>query len=273
MKSKSLYLIAFFTAAMLALAGCDKDDDVVVPPQLATFTGLNSAVYFVLDDPNSVYQVPVGVSTVSDKDRTINFTVSSPTGAQEGQQYTLGSTSVTIPAGEAVGYIDVRGIFAGFPQGRVDTLRFTLSSGEVAPSDYNNTFDLVMQAFCEVDLSAFSGEYTAQDYDDQGNPDGTPYTVLLEPGTASGNTGYVMLTGLWGVPLPFRVDMNWENPANITTTVPDQDWFVHSQYGQVRIQAAGNGTFSSCDNSMRINYEPYVPNLGTFGAYFTILQK
>lgn len=266
----SIKLIAAVSLMTAVMAGCKKEDAVTIPPAIATFQGQTSGNFFVQDNPNSVFSIPIGVSTVSDKDRTINFTVSSPTGAQAGQQYNLSSTSVVIPAGKAVGTIDVKGLFAGFAGGRKDTLVFTLTSGDVAAAEFNDTYKLVMQKYCDVDLSAFSGTYVAQDYDDQGAASGPPYEVEISPGSASGTAGAIAIAGLWGVPDPVTVNLNWADPANFTTTIPDQDWFFYPYYqSTVKIRGISTGNFSSCDDVVVIRYEAYIPGLGSFGVYST----
>ncbi|MES2883058.1 MAG: hypothetical protein V4676_12985 [Bacteroidota bacterium] len=269
-----IILIVAFVLSLVFL-GCKKQE-TTTPPSLAEFTtSTNTASYFIPNDPNSVYKIPVGFTTASNNARTVNYTVSSPTGATAGTQYTiLSSGSVTIPAGKTVDSISVKGLFAGYPTGRRDTLIFKITGGDALPSSWSNTFNLVLQKFCPVSLPVFTGTYIAQDYDATTNlPDGGAYTLTITPGTTTGNTGTVSIAGLWGIPNPFTVALNWTNAANFTTSIADQNWFVHTTYGQAKIKSAGgNGTFSSCDNTLLIRYDAYV-SLGSFGTYYTTLRK
>ncbi|MEO6220481.1 MAG: hypothetical protein ABIO81_08640, partial [Ginsengibacter sp.] len=124
----------YFLLSSLLLMGfisCKKDNTITTPVLAEFAASTNIGQYFIKDDPNSVFKIPVGITTVSNVARTITFDVSSPTGAVEGQQYTLGTTSVTIPAGTAVDSISLKGIYAGFPAGRIDTLIFTITGGDV----------------------------------------------------------------------------------------------------------------------------------------------
>lgn len=264
-----LLLLASFL--VFGIVACEKEK-VSIPPAVSEFITAKTAAYYVLDDPNSVYKIPVGITTAANVDRTINFTVTSPTGAAEGTQYTIASKSITIPAGQVVDTIELKGLFSGYPTGRKDTLVFTITGGDVPASSWGSSFNLVMQKYCPVDLSVFTGEYTIQDYYDNA-PDGAPYTVTLSDATATGaTTGTVKVRGLWGVPNAFTVNLDWADPANFTTSVPSQPWFMHGTYGQVTIKAAGSGTFSSCANTFRIQYEATV-SAGSFGRYHSILTK
>lgn len=180
MKKYSYLLLAAFTiSATLLITGCKKADSLSVPPEMASFTNLTSGTYMVTS-PSVVYKIPIGLSTVSDQPRTVNISVTSPTGAVEGTHYTLSTKSLVIPAGKAIDSITVQGVFSQYQSGRKDTLVFKLTEPGAKPSDYNSTFTLAMRGPC------FEGEIT------------TDYAVAL-PGTyatletafnANGSTAY-----------------------------------------------------------------------------------
>ena len=122
-------------------------------PALAEFASSatsNQGAYFVTSDPNTEFKVPIGITTSAGKDRVLNFSVTSPSGAVAGQQYTIAATSITIPAGTVVDSIPVKGIFAGYPIGRVDTLIFSITGGDVATFNGAGTYTLIMQKYCDV---------------------------------------------------------------------------------------------------------------------------
>jgi hypothetical protein len=237
----------------------------------------NVLPYYVSNSPTSTFNIEIGTTDVYTSDRTISYTITSPTGAVAGTHYAIvaptGNT-ITIPAGSATAKITVHGIFAPYAAGtRKDTLVFTLATpGDLKVAGYSNVIKLVLQRYCDVDITAFTGTYIAQDYYN-GAPDGGPYNVTLTPGTATGTTGFVTLTGLWGVPSPsLRINIDWTNPANFTTAVPTQLWFIDATYGQVTTRPNGVQTFSSCDNTFVIGYENTVA-AGSFGKYITTLHK
>src|SRR6476620_1848155 len=100
------------TAVVLLLiafgAGCKKSNDVIIPPTAAHFMNQTFGIYFVTG-PGVVYNLPIGVTTVSDKDRTVNISVSSPTGAVQGTHYTI--DPVVIHAGKAIDSMTIHGAY------------------------------------------------------------------------------------------------------------------------------------------------------------------
>jgi len=270
---------ALAIAFMAAFIGCDKDkpyDTLMAESQVHFISSATNQAYYVEDNANSTYSIEVGTTDVSAQDRTITFKITSPTGAVSGTHYSMVTTgnTVTIPAGESKASIVIHGIFGPYGDGtRKDTLQFTPGEPSVKAAEFNDTINLVLQRYCTVDLAEFSGTYICQDYYD-GAPDGGPYPVTITPGTSTGtNTGYVMLSGLWGIGSPeVRINLNWNNPANFTTSVVKDNWFIHASYGQATINPSGTGTFSSCDNTFTIGYEATV-SAGSFGKYVSTLTK
>jgi hypothetical protein len=271
-KFSSFLLIAGLLTLVSVLTYSCKKNDIVTPNQeVALFSGKTGS-YFVTNSANTVFKIPVGITAIPNADRTIKFTVSSPSGATEGQQYNLGTTSVTIPAGTTVDSIELKGLFSGYASGRKDTLIFKITGGDIPSLVGSDEYTVYMQKYCDVNLADFSGTYTAQDYY-QGAPDGGPYTVTLTPGTATGTTGFVTLSGLWGIASPgVKINLDWTDPANFKTSIPTAPWFVHATYGQSTIRPNGTWSFSSCDNTFTIGYEATV-SAGSFGKYTTTLTK
>lgn len=264
-----------FTAILLSsiffLSGCTKDK-LVTPNVTASLFGSTEGSYFITSDPNTVYKIPVGITRIPDKDRTIEFTVTSPSGAVEGQQYILSSHTITIPAGQTVDSISLNGIFAAYPAGRRDTLIFTINGGDVPSLVGSDVFTLILQQYCDVDLNSFVGAYT-NCFDDASYG---PYEIDVLSATSTGpTTGYLMVDNLWdaGGSTPIRVDLDWSDPANFTTFLPSsQPLYIDRSYGQANLRPNGSGTFSSCDNSFTLNYEVYV-SVGSFGPTSTTMAR
>lgn len=274
MRINILRYTSFLAMLIIGMQSCKKEP-TAIPPSVSEFIGTSPGSFFIMSS-GSQFKIPVGITTVSSADRTINYTVTSPTGAASGVQYTLPKTSVTIPAGKAVDSITINGLFAGFPGTRKDTLVFTLSSGgEVQPSSFANTYRVVMQKYCDVSLPAFAGTYTKSfDIEDAAPaaPYG-PYDVDITSGLVSGSTGYLLIDnfGAYGTP-SIRVNLDWTSPGNFKTTVPDQFLYVDSRYGNARIRSAGTGSFSSCDRTLTVKYEMYV-SAGSFGTFTTTIAR
>lgn len=273
MKKNISIPIVIFTLVTLFMVGCKKDLEVALPPLQAHFANSTSGSFYVQNTPDASFKIPVGITAPTDAPVTVTISASSPTGAAAGAQYSLPSTSITIPAGETLDSFTVNGIFAGFAGNRIDTVIFNISGGDAAPSDYNSTYTLVMQQYCNVSINDFSGTFIAQDYlVSTGAPDGGPYTVTITPGTSTGTSGTVTIEGLLGIPNPFTVNLNWSNPANFTTSIAEQNWFMHATYGQAKIRGIGTGVFSSCNTTMGIRFQAFV-SAGSFGTWYTTLTK
>src|SRR3954471_6313951 len=122
--------LSFFLAALMifTITSCKKnnlvvDKDPISPPSFSEFALTGDAAtskrvaYFVTDDPASEVKIPVGITTVANTARRIDFTYSSSTAAVAGTQYNA-PASIVIPAGEALDTLRIQGLFSGYPSGR-----------------------------------------------------------------------------------------------------------------------------------------------------------
>lgn len=273
MKIKSkLYLLIILVS--VGFFSCEKDNKITPPPPAAEFA-VNSFVgkYFIKNDPNSVFKIPVGITNVSNEARTVNFTVTSPTGATQGQQFTLPGNSLVIPAGKSVDSISLQGIYAGYASRGIDTLVFQITSGDGlgAFSGYD-TYKVILQKYCDVNINDFVGTYT-QSFDDGSYG---PYEIEVVSATATGSTsGYLMISNLWDAngPTPVRVNLDWSDPSNFSTSVAaGQNLYVDGTYGQAKVKPNGFGTFSSCNNTITLKYQVYVA-AGSFAATTTTMAR
>lgn len=273
-------LISKITLSLLIsvsiISGCKKEEVLSIPPTQAHFADKTIGSYYIENTPASTYKVPIGVTTVSDVARKVTVTVTSPTGAVAGTHYNIPSTTVTIPAGKAIDTLTVNGLFSGYATNRVDTLTFTISGGDVAVSDYNSTFKLVLRKYCPVSLTTLSGNYT-KTFDIEQPPVYGPYltNVVATNNITVGTTDTIRINNFFDYGGYILVRLDWTDPANFRTTVLDGQTtlgFVHPTYGNVLIRSAGNGTFSSCDNVFDIRFNLYV-TAGSFGNFYTQLKR
>ena len=273
-----LLLSGVFAAGMFLACNKKKDYPVDIAPAQAHFNNNSIGSYYIKNDPNSTFKIPVGVTNLSNSSRNITVTVTTTTGATSAQ-YSVPSTTVTIPAGKAVDSITVKGLFSGYAVARIDTLVFTITGGDVTPSDYNKTFKLVLRKYCDVVLSNFLGVY-ANSYDDDGGGPYGPYTTTVTAvNQLTPSTGTITIANAsdaWmGVPPnPIVVGLDWTDPANFKTTIAAQ--IIYSGnfygYGALTITGVGTGTFSSCDNTIKLNYKMTV-GAGSFGGVNTVMAR
>jgi hypothetical protein len=244
---KSLLYSLLAGAVAIAIVSCEKNnlviDQDVTPPSFAKFNTLGNAdtagVYYI-KATNEPFKIPIGVTNVSDQNRTIQLAYTSRTAAQ-GAQYNA-PTTLTIPAGKAVDTLVINGLFSGYPSAtRIDTVFIKISGGDAGVSSYKNTYRLILRKYCDVSLAAFAGDY-------DNVMDGTygPYSVTVTPGTSSGTTGFVTITT--------RVNLDWTDPANFKATIPDQAFYAPANWW---IVGTTNGTFSSCEQTFKLRYKLY----------------
>ena len=252
--------IKYFTVIFLILGmvSCEKEMENFTPPSFSQILKSSATdSYFIQNSPNSVYKIPIGLSTVSDVDRVVTFTVTSPTGAVAGTQYDLSHiNSITIPAGKAIDTLQIKGLFAGYPTGRRDTLVVQLTGGDVEAGGTLQTFRLVLQKYCDVDLAALNGSYanTRESYTDGSSPYG-PYTTVVKnlvmvAGSTTKAEGYVenIYNDNWN---DIKILLDWTDPVAFKATIPLQP--TGKSYGgsptSVRSHSGKANTFSSCDQS------------------------
>lgn len=248
-----------------------KKQGVTISPLQAHFAE-ESGGYYVENSTSTVFKVPVGLTTPTTQDRTFNFTVSSPTGAAAGAQYNIASNSVTIPAGSAIGYIDVNGIFAGYATDRKDTLVLTLTGGDATIASFSNTFTLAMQKYCPVDLNDLLGVYNNSFDIQPPSPNYGPYPTAISDVESTGATsGKITIENFWDVGGSITVNLDWSDPSNFTTNIPSQFLYNDSRYGAATISPVGKGKFSSCDKSFTFSYTVTVA-AGSFGNFTTTIK-
>ncbi|HEY4150153.1 MAG TPA: hypothetical protein VGM41_14540 [Chitinophagaceae bacterium] len=280
---KNILRIAFVAVVALSVNSCkknnvsvDKDPPLSAPTnaEFSPATKSFAALYYV--QSGSVYAIPVGLTNVSNTDRTVSFTYSSAT-AVAGQQYNA-PASLTIKAGTALDTLRLAGIAAGEPLGRSDVLKIKIS-GDIPGVYQRDSIVITLKHYCDVVLSSFTGAYN-NSYDDDGFGPYGPYTPTITGVTSTGPTSGTITVanfayGELGDPtLPIKINLDWSNPANFTATIPTQTISnSYGPYGAVTITGIlGTNTFSSCDNTFNLSYTMYVA-AGSFGDITTVMAR
>jgi hypothetical protein len=286
-KQNAVFLLAVvFSALIVAGLGACKKVETVIPPVKSVFLTPTASGTFSVLFPGAVYKIPLGITAVSNEDRTINVSVATTTGAVAGTHYSLSSSSIVIPAGEVVDTLVVTGVYNQYLSGRTDILVFTMSGVESAAS--NSTFTLTIKGPC------FEGNVVANDM--LGNYPNTTETgfgtyvyatSVSEVVPLTATTARIKVTNVfdsgWD---PLEFILNWTDPANRTVTpvsnttgIGGSDAGVlNSAYAGipmiVRPHANGSlGTFSWCNNNITLVMQVGVAGLGWFGAVLTLQME
>ena len=270
------FINRFFLAGLVVLtvASCKKnnlvvDQDPLAVPEAARFliapTASNNYYnYNILEipAPGSVFNLPVGISTVSNVDRKVMFTITSRRAVQ-GVQYTA-PTELTIKAGQTIDTLKIQGLFAGYPTGRLDTLKIKITSGSgfVNKNAYQDSVMLIMKKTCPVVVADFAGDFEVLDDEWQDY-----FAGDIVPLTVSGDT--IMFKYLAGNAQPIKLLVN---KTNGVVTVAKQ---VYGNYGpdpfSVQSLAGSADNFvNPCDKivSVRLTHTVAAGSYGSFTIRF-----
>jgi hypothetical protein len=241
MKNNIIKLLStFFIAANLFSCSSKDAYDVIVPPEIASFTGGTSAVFGVSNDPNAVFKIPVGVTTVSNQDRQLYFDITSPSAATA--TYTVLNNPVTIKAGSSADSLIIKGDYNSFTgPDDIDSLYISLRAAEgVKPAPFNNSYKLALRRFCPINLADFNGNFVVVSDAFQ---DTSPGDILVLTKISDNQFSFVYPSPT--NPRPIVVDMD---AAAGTFTIPRQtigtDWSWEPSYKNPSV--VGNGTYESC---------------------------
>lgn len=143
---------SFFTSLILiSLIACKKNnlviDKEITPPSFARFSTISASdtiKTYTVTSANDPFKLPIGITTVSNTDRTIQLAYTSNT-AVKGTQYSSPETFV-IPAGKAVDTLIFRGIYSGFSSTTSrDTVKISILGGDVPASAYKSKYYVIMK--------------------------------------------------------------------------------------------------------------------------------
>ena len=275
--NKTLNRIFLGGLILLSIASCKKnnlvvDQDPLIPLEAARFlmvpAASNSYYNFNILEvpaPGSVFNIPIGVTTVSNVDRKVSFTYTSNR-AVAGAQYTA-PTEITIKAGQAVDTLRIQGLFAGYPSGRIDTLKIKITSGTgfINKNAYQDSLMLIMKKTCPVVVADFAGDF---EIEEDGWQDYFPGDVI--PVTVSGDT--IMFKYLASAAVPIKVLVN---TATGVTSVAKQ---VYGRYGPTEVFSAESVAGSShnfvdpCDKVVSVELK-HTSVRGDFGDYVIRMRK
>ncbi len=284
---KRLQLLSLVSILVFAFSfqSCKKQEGVgTTPPEQAHFTNKTSGSYKIIT-AGDVFKIPIGLTTVSSSQRTVTISVTSPSGAVEGTDFTLNKKSFTFNANQVIDSLVVTGNQSSYLLGEMDTLIFTISSPGVATSDYNMMYTLYVSGppppcnnlTSTFNLSTLVGNYvnTIESYN-AGTPYG-PYTARVSSAVQTGpTTGTIKIYNLWDAggtstwnDITFNLD--WTDRTNQTCNVVEQSsgigdagtlsaTYAGSQVA-VRPFAGREGTFEYCNQKINLKFQ-----LGFAGA-------
>lgn len=260
-RSNNIFSTVLAFSLLAIVIGCDKTKryDAVPAESQVHFVGDPLQVYSVIA-PNTTYNLVIGTTDVSDKDRTVTFKVDSKTGATAGNEYTLGvsGSTVTIPAGQTTVSIPVKGNETKFMNQELDTLVFTLLEPSVKVADFSNSVTLVLRGAClesDVVFSDMLGNYTKTFENGSYGPYPTTITSLQ---AVNATTSRAVITNIYDSGLSALATFEYSTPGSFKITIPEQQ--VATSGGQplfLRTIDSENNTFTYCTPTLTLHLELY----------------
>lgn len=263
--------LSFFLLLLLNFTACKKTDTIVTVPSQAHFTNETGGSYFVTG-PTVIKKIAIGLTDVSTKDRTISFTVTSPTGAVAGTHYNIiGGNSKTIPAGKVLDSITIQGVYSQYLAARKDTLIFTITDGtDTKASTYNATYKLFMRGPCsdlEIVFSEMLGSYTKTFENGSYGPYTTTITNFspINATSATASITNIYNSGITGV-----ATFDWSTVGNFTVTFAPQPTGIPG----FSLRSAGGtpGRFTYCTNAFTIPLELYTSG-GVYDSWVMTMAR
>ena len=244
-------IIALFP---LSIVSCKKTDTLVTAPFEAHFTNKTGGSFSVTP-ASTQFKIPVGLTNVSDKDRVVTFTVTSPTGAVQGTHYSIvNGNSITIPAGKVLDSIIVNGVLSAYSTGRKDTLVFTITEPSVKVSSYNSVYKLFLRGPCfdsDIIFSQLLGNYTRTFENGTYGPYKTTITGLtsVSPTSATATITNIYDSGISAVAL-----FDWSTVGAFRVSIAPQATTIGYN---IRSTPATTGTFTFCTPAFSMTLELY----------------
>ena len=157
MKKTIFTTIMAVVAGVLCFTGCK--------PEYTTYSGPNYILFsdtlyeMAVVDDETFFELPIVATQACDYDRNVAVEIiDAGSNAIEGKHYTIESNTVTIPAGELVGNLRVKGYSSNISV--YDSLGFKMQL--IVPDDvqwdlYGNTANVLLKKACKFDINAFVG--------------------------------------------------------------------------------------------------------------------
>jgi len=191
--------ISILLIALTALISCEEElviYDVENGQSVVAFNGATTVDLPITAEGESTLDVEVGVTTVSDSDRTYSVTVD-PSSTADPSQYSVGET-VTIPAGGFSGGLTVTGVFETVPDGVSNTLILNLNEPSEGRLGDRDQVTVNLFRFCPSEIAAeftwvaSNFVYQGTPLGDGGNPSGTDAFI-----DDDGDGQYDIASGFW----------------------------------------------------------------------------
>lgn len=168
--------------SVITVFSCETEDSQEAEnyngPTVTYFVDGSSSTFFVRND-ESVATLRIGSTALSSSDRTFTVSIDPASTAVENVEFTLPSTSVTIPANEYFGEFQVNGIFDGATEEGSELILNLSSASENVMVGQGSIYTLEIFKLCESHLEGMYSVTTTYGYHDF-LPNYNPATIEME---------------------------------------------------------------------------------------------
>ncbi|NRT15045.1 hypothetical protein HNP99_001392 [Flavobacterium sp. 28A] len=255
--------VAALLLVMVGFSSCDavldqEKTDFGTGPVLAQFTNSSISANFIKDGTEQTYNIPLtivgGRNLALNEPIQVTVSADASSTAVSGTEYTLETTTFTIPAGEMTVNVPIKVATSSLDPFDAKTLVLKIDSSSKGVSENNKT-SVVLQAVCELDLNNFVGTYTTND---SGVSKQSTVTLGALPNSL------LIKTGSEKIYIELNTDVT--NPT-ITYVEEGAVLSVSSTYGDIwaTTVTAEQSTYGSCDYSLNLEYKRCV-SIGCFSG-------
>lgn len=230
---KNIYIL-FIALSALFLTGCENDTITYSGPDFVSFSEATISKAIRADE-DGVVSIEIGCAGKSNEARTFTVAVDAAnTTAVEGTDFDFVSKTVTIPAGEYVGKLQIKGNYDNLtPEGVTLTLKLNVDEGMIQEGT-THSIKINLSRFFEVNMEWLCGTWQWTDYTFDGEEDNS-YEVKITK--VDENT--ISLYNVWDGKKSITATVDWAN--GVINILPDQVIDVDSRYGNVYMNWYNNG--------------------------------
>jgi hypothetical protein len=186
------------------------------------------------------------------QDVTVDFIIDS-TQATEGVEYTLESTTITIPKGKFSGGVDITLKSENMPEDSIIPFYIEITNVDgLSKSEYNQSGDIVLYRDCPLEYSRFNGTFLVES-------DGDTWESTVSQ--SADNENVILINDLWVAGDQLELTINEDGTiTGETQIIFDGDY---AGLGRVRMTEINGGIVTNkCTPAFEFNGTPDLPDSG-----------
>lgn len=278
---KKIFNIAIMMIlASLATVSCKKDSLLYDGPMLAHFQSKEGTLFLQPGGENTII-IPIGLTKAVDHDVVVTVELDSSSTAEAGKQFNFVSQQVTIPAGQVIGNLVIKGDYDSASVASLAVFRITSDALQTG-----DTYTLELQQFCPFNQADFVGfyQFSAVDPADAmlgSEANGYQVEAIADPNDSTS----IIFQNLYNDPddsqviggYDVKISFDDSDVNNIKVTIADGQtmWFyTDGTFDGTVVSKGGTGTFNGCAKTITFSVQHILTSIGfNFGTDVATLKK